>query len=49
MCENSVRYQPEKTPRKQVDMSRLRALGWDRVKPLPDSIEQTYRTYLANA
>jgi GDP-L-fucose synthase len=37
---------PDGTPRKVLDISRLRALGWRPRIPLRDGIEQTYRWYL---
>lgn len=37
---------PDGTPRKQVDMSSLRALGWDRARSLQEGIMQTYEAFL---
>lgn len=37
---------PDGTPRKLVDVTRLRELGWDPSISLRDGIEQTYRWYL---
>jgi GDP-L-fucose synthase len=39
---------PDGTPRKLLDVSRLRALGWVAEIPLREGIEQTYNWYLAN-
>jgi GDP-L-fucose synthase len=36
---------PDGTPRKLLDISRLKALGWDRATPLRIGLEQTYRDY----
>ena len=40
---------PDGTPRKLMDSSRLRALGWQPRIPLDDGIAQTYAWYLENA
>jgi GDP-L-fucose synthase len=37
---------PDGTPRKVLDVSRLKALGWSPRIPLRSGIEQTYRWYL---
>jgi GDP-L-fucose synthase len=37
---------PDGTPRKLLDVSRLRALGWTHTTPLREGIEATYRWYL---
>ncbi|MGH6799713.1 MAG: NAD-dependent epimerase/dehydratase family protein, partial [Roseiarcus sp.] len=39
---------PDGTPRKVVDVARIRALGWQAQTPLSQGIEETYRWYLAN-
>ena len=39
--------QPDGTPRKQVDMTRLQALGWDEARGLRDGISDTYQAYLS--
>jgi GDP-L-fucose synthase len=39
---------PDGTPRKLMDSSRIRALGWSPKIPLRAGIEQTYRWYLEN-
>jgi GDP-L-fucose synthase len=39
---------PDGTPRKLLDVSRLRALGWAPKIPLRDGIRSTYEWYLAN-
>jgi GDP-L-fucose synthase len=39
---------PDGTPRKLLDVSRLRALGWSPSIELRVGLEQTYRWYLAN-
>lgn len=47
--EGSVVYDTEKpdgTPRKLLDVTRLRKLGWQAQTSLRDGIEQTYRWYL---
>ena len=44
-----IRYDPSKpdgTPRKLLDVSRIRALGWAPRIPLRDGIARTYREYL---
>jgi GDP-L-fucose synthase len=37
---------PDGTPRKLLDMSRLRALGWSHRRALREGIEETYRWFL---
>ena len=37
---------PDGTPRKQLDVSRLTALGWRARVPLEDGVRATYRWYL---
>lgn len=37
---------PDGTPRKVLDVSRLRALGWQARTPLRQGLEQTYRWYV---
>jgi GDP-L-fucose synthase len=39
-------FRPDGTPRKLLDVSRMRALGWQAKIPLQEGIEQTYRWYL---
>jgi GDP-L-fucose synthase len=39
---------PDGTPRKLLDVARLRALGWSPKIPLEDGIASTYRWYLEN-
>jgi GDP-L-fucose synthase len=39
---------PDGTPRKLLDVSRLRRLGWTATIPLREGIEQTYDWYLAH-
>ena len=46
-----IRYDPAKpdgTPRKLLDVSRIRALGWAPRIPLREGIARTYREYLAD-
>lgn len=43
------RSKPDGTPRKLLDVSRCRALGWEAKTSLEDGIAATYRWYLANA
>ena len=38
---------PDGTPRKQVDMSKLKELGWDRARGLHEGISDAYKAYLA--
>jgi GDP-L-fucose synthase len=40
---------PDGTPRKLLDVSRLRALGWQARIPLREGLEQTYRWYVEHA
>lgn len=40
---------PDGTPRKLLDVSRLRALGWCHSIPLEEGIRSTYEWFLANA
>ncbi len=40
------RTKPDGTPRKVVDVTRLKALGWQARIPLEDGLESTYRWYL---
>ncbi len=40
--------QPDGTPRKLLDVSKLDALGWKAKIPLDEGISQTYQWYLAN-
>jgi GDP-L-fucose synthase len=37
---------PDGTPRKLLDVSRLRSLGWQAQTPLRDGVEKTYRWFL---
>ena len=49
--EGEVRYdtsKPDGTPRKLLDVSRLRALGWSPKISLREGIAQTYRWYVEN-
>jgi GDP-L-fucose synthase len=39
---------PDGTPRKLLDVTRLRALGWEPAIPLREGIRQTYRWFLQN-
>ena len=39
---------PEGTPRKLMDSSRIRALGWEPTISLPDGIARTYRWFREN-
>jgi GDP-L-fucose synthase len=39
---------PDGTPRKLLDVTRIRALGWQPTIPLRQGIAQTYRWFLAN-
>ncbi len=39
---------PDGTPRKLLDVGRLRALGWEPAIPLREGIRQTYRWFLQN-
>ena len=39
---------PDGTPRKLMDSTRLRALGWAPAIPLRDGIESTYAWFLAH-
>jgi GDP-L-fucose synthase len=43
------RSKPDGTPRKLLDVSRCRALGWEARTSLEDGIEATYRWYLDHA
>jgi GDP-L-fucose synthase len=43
------RSKPDGTPRKLLDVSKARALGWQATTPLADGIRSTYEWYLANA
>ncbi len=49
--EGTLRYdasKPDGTPRKLLDTSKIRALGWAPAVALRDGIEETYRWYLDN-
>ncbi|HEY7745374.1 MAG TPA: GDP-L-fucose synthase, partial [Desulfuromonadales bacterium] len=37
---------PDGTPRKLLDVSRLRSLGWQAQTPLRDGVEKTYQWFL---
>ena len=39
---------PDGTPRKLLDVSRLRSLGWQATIPLEDGLRDAYRWYLDN-
>lgn len=39
---------PDGTPRKLVDVAKLRALGWDRARPLSEGLAQTYDWFKAH-
>jgi GDP-L-fucose synthase len=39
---------PDGTPRKVLDVARLRSLGWEKARPLREGIEETYRWFLEN-
>ena len=43
------RSKPDGTPRKLLDVGKLRALGWQPRTMLADGIRTTYEWYLANA
>ena len=43
------RSRPEGTPRKLVDVSRMRSLGWAVSTPLADGLRRTYAWYIQNA
>lgn len=40
--------QQDGTPRKLLDVSRIKALGWQVKTPLEEGIVRTYRWYLEN-
>ena len=40
---------PDGTPRKQLDVGRLNALGWDAARPLDRGLRETYAWFLDNA
>ncbi|MBK1732629.1 GDP-L-fucose synthase [Thiococcus pfennigii] len=49
--EGEIRFDPSKpdgTPRKLLDVSRLRSLGWQAAIELREGLEQTYRWFLEN-
>jgi GDP-L-fucose synthase len=49
--DGEIRFNPEKpdgTPRKLLDVSKLKALGWKPSIPLREGLESTYRWYLEN-
>ena len=37
---------PDGTPRKLMDSSRLRSLGWDKCRDLNSGLEETYQNFL---
>jgi GDP-L-fucose synthase len=39
---------PDGTPRKLLDVSRLKKLGWKASIPLRDGLEDAYRRYVEN-
>lgn len=39
---------PDGTPRKLLDVSAMRALGWHRQRPLPEGLAEIYRWYVAS-
>jgi len=39
---------PDGTPRKLLDVTKLRALGWKPSIPLRDGVARTYEWFLAN-
>jgi GDP-L-fucose synthase len=39
---------PDGTPRKLLDITRIRELGWQPKTPLREGIAQTYKWFLAN-
>jgi GDP-L-fucose synthase len=43
------RGKPDGTPRKLLDVSRVKELGWQARIPLREGIEQTYAWYLEHA
>ena len=43
------RSKPDGTPRKLLDVGRMKALGWQARTPLASGIRSTYDWYLANA
>jgi len=49
--DGEIRFNPEKpdgTPRKLLDVSKIKALGWKPSIPLREGLESTYRWYLEN-